>query len=223
MSQNISITHEVDLTLLGIRDCEYHTYGDGGVCIEETLKDINSNKIIKQLVKDKFKKGDILHDSKYDYRNDGKYVFDGEKFIDLNNEIDDYGSAPDIFLNITDVPLNFWTESICHNSLVWCDFSDMQIMNILSLNKYLNICMVTHNEINYGIIYYKKNDIQKGKAPYSIVEEVFEAEYLINKYLRVYEIDFDNLIQTLSVDEYAYCDESDCEDTHERRFDSIYE
>ena len=53
------------------------------------------------------RRGDLIHlESEGSYRNDGKYIYDGEKFIELEFDIDDYGAIPKEF-KIMDEDLTF--------------------------------------------------------------------------------------------------------------------
>ena len=69
------------------------------------------------------------------YRNDGKYIFDGDKFISLEFEPDDYGNLPKEF-KILDDYLTFspiyWLDVIDHNGIV--HFDSGPYMNQLKSN-----------------------------------------------------------------------------------------
>ena len=58
----------------------------------------SSKKLQKYLDNCNIKYGDIIHFEQFgDYRNDGKCIFNGEEIIELDYEIDDYGSVPNNF------------------------------------------------------------------------------------------------------------------------------
>jgi hypothetical protein len=57
------------------------------------------------------------------YRNDGLVIYDGEKLVNLYDNLDEYGSLHIIFQVIkNNVPLDYW-DAIDHNSYVWFDVS----------------------------------------------------------------------------------------------------
>ena len=71
------------------------------------------------------KRGDVIHlEIGGDYRNDGKYIYDGEKIVQLGYKADQYGAVPPQF-KVLDDDLNFsatyWLEVINHNRLVYWD------------------------------------------------------------------------------------------------------
>jgi hypothetical protein len=68
------------------------------------------------------------------YRNDGIAIYDGQKIIELDYEIDDYGSLPNIFQVISGgVPVNYWHQYdnndihcyISHNTIVWLNLDSI--------------------------------------------------------------------------------------------------
>lgn len=74
-------------------------------------------------------KGDlVLFDSNIGYRNEGVAIFNGDKIVELSDDVDDYGSVPQELRVIEDgVPINYWAylddtdigRGITHNSIVW--------------------------------------------------------------------------------------------------------
>ena len=84
----------------------------------------------------RMKRGDVLHNvSMGDYRNDGKFIFDGEKlcypynnpFADATDpeDPDEYGYVPKSFLAINEFPVRYWSEIIDHNYYVYADLTDI--------------------------------------------------------------------------------------------------
>lgn len=205
-----SIIHELDLSKYNIRKCDSFIHDDDInyddlVSLEETLEDINNNKYLMNLAKTTFKKGDILMDSYYNNRNDGKFIYDGEQFIDLYNEIDEYGSAPDILLNITEVPLDYWINSISHNSIVWCDLSSMEFINTVLINNDdddedpFKISTFVHNNTNYAVIYKNNeyNEVKNTKLPYYISIYSSSVTTIVSEYIEHYNINECNVIETI--------------------------
>ena len=66
------------------------------------------------------KAGDIVQLSKDPYRNDGKLIWDGEKIMCLDCDIDEYGGLPSKFTFPT-FPLRYWNVTINHNFIRWPD------------------------------------------------------------------------------------------------------
>ncbi len=64
------------------------------------------------------KRGDVLHLSwGSTYRNDDKFLWDGEKVVLLDYENDDYGSVPKEF-SFPEFRPDYFSESIAHNNIV---------------------------------------------------------------------------------------------------------
>lgn len=70
------------------------------------------NKIVKGF--DDLKRGDIIQLEWLDYRNDGTYLYDGSKVINLDDNPDDYGTIPEGFC-FPEFDIRYWYERIVHN------------------------------------------------------------------------------------------------------------
>jgi len=71
-------------------------------------------------------RGDMVHiKGASDYRNDGKYAWDGKNAIRLNYRADDYGAAPES-LSFPEFPLNHFRESIDHNEYIFLSESAVE-------------------------------------------------------------------------------------------------
>jgi hypothetical protein len=73
-------------------------------------------------------RGDLIcFNGLYDYRNDGVYIFDGIKIINLKYELNDYGDLPEEFTVINNgVPIRYWENTekdkgIDNSNVVWFD------------------------------------------------------------------------------------------------------
>lgn len=65
-----------------------------------------------------FKPGDVIHlATSGNYRNDGRIVWNGRRFIDLDYDVDDYGSAPSEY-TFPEYPLDHFYDSIDHNYII---------------------------------------------------------------------------------------------------------
>ena len=83
-----------------------------------------SPEIMTFLRANNIRRGDIVHlEVNGDYRNDGKYMFDGERVIALDSSLDEYGSVPSQFKAIDVFPLRHWVGVIEHNGIVHFDAS----------------------------------------------------------------------------------------------------
>lgn len=88
--------------------------------IDDWMQQVNT---ILPFVSDKLKRGDIVHFEQFgDYRNDGKYIYDGTKLLPLDTDYDDYGQLPLEFKVPTEFPPRYWSEYIDHNVFVPVDF-----------------------------------------------------------------------------------------------------
>ncbi len=70
------------------------------------------------------RRGDLMYINAWDYRNDGILIYDGNHFIDLDFNIDDYGALPEQF-TVREFPINYWQinqgnlNGISHNGIIW--------------------------------------------------------------------------------------------------------
>lgn len=82
-------------------------------------------------ISNRMKRGDVLHNvSMGDYRNDGKFIFDGEKLCYPYDDTfadypDEYGYVPHQFLVINEFPVRYWSEIIDHNSYIYANLEDI--------------------------------------------------------------------------------------------------
>ena len=68
------------------------------------------------------KRGDIVSVIPEDerYRNDGLFIWNGEKVIELDFSIDEYGSVPPEFIiTYTEFSVDWWRGIIKHNGYIW--------------------------------------------------------------------------------------------------------
>lgn len=93
------------------------------------LQEINSYIQSISLLPLILKRGDLIFNSEYGgYRNTGVLIWDGKKAIELDRELDDYGSIPSQFKTLTEFPFGYFydTESsmgIDHNYIQWMNLS----------------------------------------------------------------------------------------------------
>ena len=68
-------------------------------------------------------KGDMLRDRDYNYRNDGKLIFDGVDWVDLCFKLDEYGALPS-WVCYPEFPLGSHIFDIAHNNISWVELNE---------------------------------------------------------------------------------------------------
>lgn len=130
-------------------ECDYDTE-------DEWITQIDT---LKPFCKD-IKAGDIVHLSNLgDYRNDGKYIYDGTNIIPLDYEdmIDcDHGHVPIKFKVPQDFPPQYWSDCIEHNLYIPFhskDFVD-QLVNNIQFEEKAWKTFFFHDHIKYNVLIY---------------------------------------------------------------------
>ena len=139
------IPEKYDISKMNSNEYENYEYEENPYHLSE-YRDLILDKLYKlnfDLVR-----GDLICFEGLDVdRNEGIYIFDGCKIIDLDHEIDDYGALPSEFTVINNaVPFDYWQDrneskyienesirGIDHNDIVWFDarsVKDQLIENI---------------------------------------------------------------------------------------------
>jgi hypothetical protein len=161
------------------------------------------------------KRGDVLHNvSMGDYRNDGKFIFDGENLCYPYNEPfaesacedepDEYGYVPKQFLAINEFPIKYWSDVIEHNFYIYANLADQQITWYPMANKQLFIGIFTPppthyipNPMPHAVISDTK-DIPNGAQVYTYDLNVFDDKIKstsdIPDALASYDIDEENTL-----------------------------
>lgn len=72
-------------------------------------------------------RGDFVRITEGTYRNDGLFIFDGTNLLDLESDIDEYGSVPEQFKSLKEFPLGYHHGStgITHNSIIWLCYPEI--------------------------------------------------------------------------------------------------
>ena len=88
---------------------------------DHTVEDLNEK--LKGWTKlSKLKRGDLLslEPNKDRYRNEGLYIWDGEKAVELDDMIDEYGALPRSFM-VSDKEFSphYWVQGMAHNGIFW--------------------------------------------------------------------------------------------------------
>lgn len=97
-----------------------------------TLSEDDNNKVneedlspIANYKMDNWKRGDVIGilNNSFGYRNNDKYMWDGENAIPLAYEFD-YGHVPQEFLVGEEFPANYWEGPIDYNYMIYARFDD---------------------------------------------------------------------------------------------------
>ena len=160
----------------------------------------------------RMKRGDVLHNvSMGDYRNDGKFIFDGEKlcypynkpFADATDpdDPDEYGYVPKSFLAINEFPVRYWSEIIDHNYYIYADLTDIvdhitwHPHSALDENK---LYLGTFTTPKLHAILSDTKDIPNGVQLYSYdinaFDDVLDSPTIISQALAQHGIDPENVI-----------------------------
>jgi len=83
--------------------------------------------------KNNIKRGDIIN-FEGSYRNEGKWIWDGTKIVNLYTEVDDYGSVPPEFKVGKDFQPNHWIDIVDHNSIIWLEDELFENIEIYTKN-----------------------------------------------------------------------------------------
>lgn len=144
------------------------------------------------------RKGDVIYNEfSGDYRNDGRFIFDGEKLTELLIEPDEYGTATNIVLGVKDVRLDFWFDTIYHNAHIWCDLQEFDPKFKYFVEDTSALYTFEHRGIDYGVIVLRENDIFDGERVYTVI-----GDYECSTHEQMMEKMFND-----------YDEPSDCRDT----------
>jgi hypothetical protein len=90
---------------------------------DSVIKFMNSEALF---LKDILRRGDVVEITDVNnYRNDGRVIWNGKKFIALDYDIDEYGAVPKEFLILTEFPPMYWEFAIDHNYIQHVKASDL--------------------------------------------------------------------------------------------------
>ena len=82
-------------------------------------------------------RGDVIHFGNDDYRNNNKMIFDGEKLINLDTDVDDYGGLPSEFVvgdNEGEFNINDFEDLIDHNTINWLSKDKLKEIELYEKN-----------------------------------------------------------------------------------------
>lgn len=128
------------------------------------------------------KRGDVLHLSwGSDYRNDDKFLWDGEKVVLLDYKNDDYGSVPKEFA-FPEFRPEYFSESIKHNNIV--RLSDEKVNEVVKnfnvetqtsfvTDKYNKYLVKINTDISHVTIKFNKIILMKDYLDYDTEDKIF--------------------------------------------------
>lgn len=146
--------------------------------VEEAVLDIpDVNQRVLELTDHQIKRGDVLHITDFQYRNDGMYLWDGKKLILQDHEIDEYGGVPKEF-KIGEFLADHWMETLHRGrDNAWVDiakYRDQLLSNLTSFGTFFDtdlgrfhIRFVTHSWVVAKMMFEKlvnENDLYCFKA-----------------------------------------------------------
>lgn len=119
----MSVLYEIHLDNRSWESIEEYLKSKGYQSEKEMLDDV-TNAVLSSDIVETIRRGDVVRIKDLGYRNDGKFMWDGEKAVSLIYDIDEYGSLPSCFTVLNgEFTLDWWEHTISHNSIVWIDFN----------------------------------------------------------------------------------------------------
>lgn len=124
---------------------------------EGTEEDLRAALNILQSDNADLRRGDfVFSETHLGYRNDGKYIFDGEEILNLNEEPDEYGSIPTEF-QIGEFPPRYWINLIDHNN--WIPFDVARNLPNLTLDNIKCMPRLDGKYCHFAIPFLSNNNI----------------------------------------------------------------
>lgn len=160
-------------------------------CYKKDNNDPDSLETLNEYIEntDILKRGDIVNilEEKERYRNDGSYIWDGKKLIDLNyGDYDDYGYVPKEFDISEFGPKDYFSNSIDHNHLISHKptISKKDIMNLEFINDIEEDALyAVFKDKYYNIVFlYNIEDVETNISDIS-------DKTIINKLLKKFKVD----------------------------------
>lgn len=102
-------------------------------------------------------RGDLISNQGIGYRNNGIFIYDGDKVTDLYYNEDDNGSISPEYKLITEFPIGYWYSKIEHNDYGWIDPYKLDVINIYrNINDNNDIKYIRHVDGDINIIHNDK-------------------------------------------------------------------
>ena len=172
------------------------------------------------------KRGDIIHNLDMgEYRNDGKFIYDGNTLAYLDYSIDEYGSVPNSFHVLSEFPLYYWDKHIAHNSIVHANVSDLIDVDFTEYNAlfydmpvFVYFAIICHHNKKYGVFVFSKKRINpiesiSGLKAYNLDTNMIEEIDMANELHNFYKANMDGFLTLHVGDEELESDIIDKNDT----------
>ena len=171
---------------------------------------------------DGVKRGDLICFTKNGvksrgYRNEGVWMWNGEKMVNLCTEVDDYGSVPPEFTVGKEFLPSYWITKIHHNSIVWLDHDLYEKIEFVYIKEKIigtiseyDYKILVENNVNYIPSYLIFDNVKKHsltvnndtiqfilKDKYKLYEKIFNISFIEENTMNMSE--FIDYIQNNSI------------------------
>jgi hypothetical protein len=133
---------------------EYSLAEVNGMEIDE-LADFLTQYVKKTDLYQNLSRGDCVWIAEFDYRNDGRFFWDGQKVIPQMTEPIDYGTLPDQFLTPTEFDPDYFAPVEGYAMAGWFDlpkFQDQVLQNLTTDANDVYYTSVTYNDQTYYLV-----------------------------------------------------------------------
>ena len=110
------------------------------------------------------RKGDIVQLDWEVYRNEGSYIYNGTKVLQLIDDPDEHGTLPKEF-QVPEFPPDYWTDIIVHNTYIW--------LNLEKLQPQIEQNIQLTSDVGYAHFYSENTPIQTNATWFNLGREVF--------------------------------------------------
>lgn len=129
------------------------------------------------------KRGDVVCLEEYhEYTNEGQFIYDGSKFLELEYEYEEYGYVPKSFITIEEFPLFYWDDTDIANKRIFhikgCHLNSLKYESSEKEDKYSYIYTFSFNYMNkkYSIVLDSRKNNLKPFSPEEVIT-LAECDY----------------------------------------------
>lgn len=145
---------EIPVDVFNPEDFGFNPSGANGLEEQEEIaRLLNSNPRVQEFLRQqKISRGDVIHLAAVgEYRNNGKWIYDGNDVIPLDYSLDDYGAVPASFQVIDEFPIHYWEKTIAHNCIVHLNMETYldEVMVNLRCNEVTQFGVVCASKFTY--------------------------------------------------------------------------
>jgi hypothetical protein len=118
----------------------------------------------------------------YRNRNEGKFIFDGEKLESLDSDQDEEGNVPKSYLVIDEFHIRYWEDTISHNTFVPVIFPEPKSIASTELGNAFFYTFEINNKTFYLFLYYRYDvpitpNISFNKVNFVSTDEIESDEF----------------------------------------------